>query len=591
MRFLLLAALALVPLAADALADTGSISLHPTSRFVVSHPELRTDALALKVPRQAVVRGAEVQRYSLMLSEGEFAAIKVRQTAGNVAVALFSPDGRLIDLADRSGDGFDETVVVAAKMAGQYAIQVAMFEWDTVASTYTVELVRREAGGKTPAAIAGQLLGSWYDPAHAGAAVAVVYRNRVVFQRTIGLANADNKTAITPETRFDLASVSKQFTAYGIATLIAQGKLDFNDDVRRYLPEVPQFEKTITLHHLLDHTSGLRDWDAAFGLMGLTVQDGITKEAVLDMVSRQTKLNFTPGSAQEYSNTGYALLAAVIERVTKERFGDWTQRNVFAPAAMTAIANDDPWRSIDRRANSYGKRYPSPHLISGQATATAGSGSVHASLNDMVAWAMALRGRAHDGSRVTELTGKPDRLDNGTKIDYGFGQWFRERSGVRFIGHLGLAAGFRTSFRRFPERDLAVIFLANDGDDAAFSRATTIESLFLGIPEEPVAVPDGEYTPPSTVQVPAQTARDMAGLYYSDELRTAYEVRATPSGLMAYHAINGAIALVPDKDEAFHTDRFFMPLVAFDRDARGIVIGFRASTEAARDMFFRKIVP
>jgi CubicO group peptidase (beta-lactamase class C family) len=590
MRFAFYAA-GLFVLATAAVSHAKDATPHSTARFVKARTELHSPGLAMHAPRRDTLTGPEVRRYTFAMRAGQFAAIKVRQTSGNVACAMFDPDGRLIDLADRAGEGFDETLTVTAAKAGVYSVQTAMFAWDSLPAGYEIELIRQEAAGHTPAAIADQLIASWYDSAHAGAAVGVVQDGKSIFQRTVGLADIGEGRAITVSTRFDLASVSKQFTAYAVAILADRGQIGLDDDVRRYLPELPQLGKTVTVRHLLNHTSGVRDWDVLFGLMGRAIEDGITKAEILDVAARQKALNFAPGTAQQYSNTGYNILAEIVARVVKEPFASFVQRNIFTANGMSAKANEEARASIAGTANSYGRRYPFAHLLSARSMAAAGSSSVQASLHDLTAWAIALERGAAGGPGVAKLTEQPGTLDDGVKTDYGFGQWFGDRRGVRTVGHLGLAAGYRISFRRFPERRLAVIYLANDGDDVAYSRAQIIENLFLGVPAEPVEVPEGEYEPVRTAPMTASEAAAFSGLYYSPELRTTYEIRGGAGGLIAYHALNGAIPLGRSKGDNFHTDRFFMPVVAFDRDTRNAVQGLRVSAEGARNIFFKKIAP
>ena len=561
---------------------------HPISRFVTSRSHLPTTALALGESQSAVLRGPDVHRYGVELSAGQFASVHLSQTGGNVVAALFDPDGQLIDLVDRNGAGFVETIDVFAKKTGTYVVQTAIFEWTTPAAAYAISLIRREKAGASAEAIADQLLSSWYDRSRPGAAVAVIKGGRVVFQRTIGLADVEQGIAITADTRFDLASVAKQFTAYAVAMLIDRGLIGLDDDVRRYVPELPQFAKPITIRHLLDHTSGLRDWDAAFGLMGVKIEDGVTKAQIIEWVSRQKELNFVPGSAQEYSNTGYNVLAEIVTRVTRQPFEAWVRQNVFEPAGMSAIANGDAHGSVPAKANSYMRVLPPLRLWSGNSTAAAGSSSIHASLNDLVAWVRNGESGKVGNDRVLAMVGKPGQLDDGTKIDYGFGRWFRERKGLRYVGHLGLCAGYRISLRRFPERDLTFIYMTNDGNDGSYLRGEAIENLFLNIPPEAVQVPDGEFTPPEAAPKPTHVS-DYEGVYYSDELHTSYEVRGDGRGLAAYHAINGAIPLILAESDTFRSEQWFMPRVAFIRDNRNGIAGFRVSTESARNMLFRRV--
>ena len=562
---------------------------HPTSRFVVSHPDLPTTTLSLGKSKSANLRGAEVQRYSVELAAGQFASIQLSQTGGNIVAALFDPDGQMIDLVDRNGVGFVETIDVFAKKAGVYAVQTAIFEWDTPAAAYTISLSRQEKAGTSPEAIADQLLTSWYDRSRPGAAVAVIKGGRVITQRTIGLADVEQGVPITANTRFDLASVSKQFTGYAIAMFAERGLVGLEDDVRRYVPEIPQFEKPIRIRHLLNHTSGLRDWDAEFGLVGLDIEDGVTKEQVVEWVLRQKDLNFAPGSAQLYSNTGYNVLAEVVARVTGQAFETWVRQNIFEPAGMSAVANGDAHGSVPAKANSYMRVLPPQRLWSGNSTAAAGSSSVHASLNDLIAWVRNGESGKVGNARVIAMIGKTGQLDDGRKLDYGFGRWFSARKGVRCIGHLGLAAGYRISLRKFPDRDLTFVYMTNDGNDGSYLRAETIENLFLGVEPDPVQVPDGEYTPPAAAPKLAHAEQDYVGIYFSDELRTSYEVRGDGAGLVAYHAVNGATPLIFETGDKFRSERWFMPAIEFVRENGRVVSGFRVSTEGSRNMLFRRI--
>ena len=288
---------------------------HPTSRFVEPHTDLPSTELPLRRPIDATLHGPEVHRYRVTLRRGQFASVHLRQTQGNVAAVVFGPDGALVDIVDQNGEGLAEVANIVADRAGDYAIQVAVFEWDTPVTKYAIELRKREPAREAPDARAKQLFSSWYDARMPGAAILVLRHGRIVYQDAIGTANLERGIALTTHTPIDLASVSKQFTAYGVALLIDRGKLRLDDDVRRYVPELPDYGATITVRHLLEHTSGLRDWDGLFALTGRHIEDGITTDEVLAMLARQSALNFPPGSRQEYSNSGYVLLSLIVERV------------------------------------------------------------------------------------------------------------------------------------------------------------------------------------------------------------------------------------------------------------------------------------
>lgn len=562
---------------------------HPTSRFLVSQIDLPAPALSTAAPTRRGLRGPEVHRYVVRMNAGQFASIQLRQLSGNLVATVFDPDGKLIDIVDRNVSGLIETLDIVARRSGDYAIQVASFEWDAPQLQYDIRLVRQEMLGKSPEARATQLFESWYDPSLPGAAMAVLRGDKVVLQRSIGMADTAHGVRLTPRTRFDLASTSKMFTALAIGMLADRGALSIDDEVRRHIPELPSFKAPIRIRHLLYHTSGLRDWNVCFGLMGRDIEDGITKAEIIDFASRQKDLNFLPGTAQEYSNTGYNVLAEIVARVSGQSFPDWVRKNIIEPAGMNAVINEDARVTVQDGALSYAQSVPVPLLSSASSTAAAGSSSLQASLEDMIAWARAFR-RIKPGSAIgSSLSGKTGTLDDGTPLEYGLGLWFRKRKDIPFVGHLGLAAGYRISFRRFPDQDLTFIFMTNDGNDGSYLRAETIENLFLGIEADPVEVPDGEYEPAPMSGPPDARMREFAGLYYSDELRTAYEIDSSGSALTARHAINGSIRLLPSGKDAFGTDRWYMPSVTFVRDKGNQVSGLLVTSEGARNILFRRV--
>src|SRR6185369_8859885 len=174
-----------------------------------------------------------------------------------------------------------------------------------------------------------QLFATWDKPESPGAAIAIIKDGAVVYKRGYGSANLEYNVPITPQTVFHVASVSKQFTAFAIAMLASQGKLSLDDDIRKQLPEVPDFGKKITIRHLIHHTSGLRDQWTLLAMAGWRLDDVITKEHIMKMVRYQRELNFDPGAEHLYSNTGYTLLAAIVERVSGQSFREYTEANIF----------------------------------------------------------------------------------------------------------------------------------------------------------------------------------------------------------------------------------------------------------------------
>ena len=187
-----------------------------------------------------------------------------------------------------------------------------------------------------------------------GYAVAVIKNQKVEFQKPYGYSNYEHEIPFSSSTVFDFASVAKQFTGFAIALLVEQGKISLNDDIRQYLPEVPDFGEIITIRHLLFHTSGIRDWVGLVKLSGRYKVDVITDEFLMGIVKHQRELHFKPGERFLYSNTGYFLLAQIISRVTNKSFRELTDENIFKPLEMNNTLFLDDYREIIKgRASSY----------------------------------------------------------------------------------------------------------------------------------------------------------------------------------------------------------------------------------------------
>ncbi|UCF16683.1 MAG: beta-lactamase family protein, partial [Phycisphaerales bacterium] len=189
-----------------------------------------------------------------------------------------------------------------------------------------------------------------------GIAVLVVRDGKVLLRRGYGMANLEHKIPITPTTVFDVASVSKQFTGLAVCILVEQGKISLEDDIRKYIPELPDFGHKITIEHLVHHTSGLRDWPATLALAGWRLDDVISFDQILRMAFKQQDLNFVPGSEYSYSNTGYNILVEMAQRVTSQTFRQWTEDNIFRPLGMAHTHfHDDHTEVVANKAYGYSR--------------------------------------------------------------------------------------------------------------------------------------------------------------------------------------------------------------------------------------------
>jgi CubicO group peptidase (beta-lactamase class C family) len=280
--------------------------------------------------------------------------------------------------------------------------------------------------------------------------------------RGYGSANLEHRAPITTATVFNVASISKQFTAMSILLLARDGKLAVEDDVRRHVPEVPDLGATITLHHLLQHTGGLRDQLHLLHLAGWRDDDVVTDRDVLDVTTRQRALNFRPGSEFGYTNTGYSLLARVVERVAGTSLRAFTEEHLFRPLGMTRTRfGDDHTEVVDGRAHAYVPRATGTFHRWMPAWDSVGHSHLLTTTEDLVRWAQDLvQPRVGDAATVARLL-TPGRLDDGRLHGYAYGLEVGSYRGLRLVSHGGIQHGYRARFALYPKERFAIVVLGN----------------------------------------------------------------------------------------------------------------------------------
>lgn len=332
-------------------------------------------------------------------------------------------------------------------------------------------------------------------PGSPGAAVGVVRGGCLVFARGYGSAQIEYGVPITPRTPFHVASEAKQFTAFCVLLLAKRGVLTLEDDVRRWLPEVPDFGATIRIRHLLDHASGLRDQWQALALAGRYGADVVTTAHVLRWVSRQARLNFAPGTKELYCNTGYTLLAEIVARASGRSFADFARDEIFRPLGMTDTRfQEDPRRPIPGRAESYApapdgafERRPLEYGVPGPT-------SLLTTVEDMAKWLANFEDPLVGDPELLACLETRDELDAGGEVLWGKGLHVDEYRGTLRVGHGGADAGFRAYSARFPEHGLGVVVLANlssiEPGPFGDALAMKVADLFLPTPVDAVRAPD-----------------------------------------------------------------------------------------------------
>ena len=318
---------------------------------------------------------------------------------------------------------------------------------------------------------------SEYDrPGSPGAAVAVIHHGRLAFTRVYGLADLERGTPVTESTNFRLASLTKPFTALAVMLLVRDGRLTLDERVADLLPDFPAYGRDIRIRHLLTHTSGLRAYQDF-------VADSSTRHVkdrdVVALLRRTDRLLFPPGTAFRYGDSGYAVLAMVVETVSRQPFAAFMRDRIFARAGMMSTVVWEPGVSeVRHRALGYAATPSGFRLADHSNTSTVlGDGGIYSSVRDLVAWDRALDERTFLDARLQRLTWTPGALDDGTRLRYGLG-WFVERGprGTR-VFHRGDTSGFSNFIVKYPERKQTLIVLTNRRGGAAEDLATTIMRL------------------------------------------------------------------------------------------------------------------
>ena len=310
-------------------------------------------------------------------------------------------------------------------------------------------------------ALADSVFSRWNSTHGPGCAVGVARGGKVLLTRGYGMADLESGRPITAETVFESGSVAKQFTAAATVLLALDGKLNLDDPARKYVPELPEYDRPITLRHLLTHTSGLREWSALVAMQGWRRGTRVhTQHELFDLVVRQRALNYPVGDHYSYTNSGYGLLFTIVERVSGMSFQEFSRTRIFEPLGMTSTQwRDDFTRLVPGRAQAYARRrgawvlnMPFEHVV--------GPGGLLTTVGDFLTWNEALTNRALDA--VTDSLSRRMRLTSGREIQYALGLTFGSYRGVPQVSHSGSTAGYQTFLVRYPDRDhLSITVLCN----------------------------------------------------------------------------------------------------------------------------------
>ena len=363
-----------------------------------------------------------------------------------------------------------------------------------------------------------KVFAKWARADSPGCALGIYQGGQVVYKRGYGMEDLNEDVRITPGTVFHVASMSKQFTAASIVLLAQQGKLSLDDDVRKYIPELPDFGSKITIRNLVHHTSGLRDQWALLQLAGWRYsKDLITDEDVMSMMTRQKELNFKPGERHVYSNTGYTLMGLIVKRVSGMTLREFTTNNIFLPLGMTHTHfRDDHAEILKHNAVGYEQELGKPFEISITNFDTVGATSLQTTVEDLQLWDENFYHPKLGGDAFVQQMLERGKLNNGEQLDYAFGLVLGKYKGLPTVDHAGGDAGYRSDMTRFPEQHFSVAVLCNSAETDPTGLVRQVADIVLAteIKAAEVATPAKEAVAstaanPAAAMVPTaeQTAR------------------------------------------------------------------------------------
>ncbi|MEM1325328.1 MAG: serine hydrolase domain-containing protein [Bacteroidota bacterium] len=429
-----------------------------------------------------------------------------------------------------------------------------------------------------------------------GVAVGFIKDNEWILSKTYGMANLDYQVPVSDSSVFSLASVSKQFTAFGILLLKEQGRLSLEDDIRNYLPLFKDYGTVITIRMLIEHTSGIRSHLSLLGQAGYYPDDVITASTVHDAIYRQESLNFTPDADFSYSNSGYFLLAEIIEKVSGQSFAAFMQKEILTALNMNDSFVMDNYNTIvSNKATSYGLQGDQ------YATATAnysyyGSTNLYTSLRDLSKWVQNFTQPKIGNTAMFQQLNQQFALKSDESFRYNMGQFHSTWNGLPCIQHSGADAGYRAFLGRFLEQRAAVFIISGNGTLDAQAKAEEVAHLFLKSyypakkSKTSVATnTTNEETLTDTYEYATEELNQFEGCYYSKELRTIYSIRLVDEHITVQQRQFGTIQLNTLSEDQFSSTSWQFQTLHFERNDDSEVIGFRINAPRAQGVHFEKI--
>lgn len=314
-----------------------------------------------------------------------------------------------------------------------------------------------------------------------GGVLTIARKGQIIYNKAFGMADLEHNLANTTETIFEAGSVSKQFTAAAILLLVQDGKLSLDDDIRKYVPEVPDYGQVIKIRHLMTHSSGLRDWGSVAGISGWERGKRVHTHAhVLQILSKQKALNFPPGDQFNYCNSGYNLMAIIVDRVSGMPFAEFCNQRIFKPLELNHTQWRDDYRKIvPNRSIAYSSEN-GVYLQNMPFEMVHGNGGLLTTTSDLIKWNQHYKANNIGNKSFNELELTEGKSNTGVPLGYAAGLFLGKYNGMKEINHSGATAGYRAWLAYYPEQDFSVAFLSNDASANPGRIGAEVAALFLG---------------------------------------------------------------------------------------------------------------
>lgn len=440
------------------------------------------------------------------------------------------------------------------------------------------------------------LFAAWDNRNSPGCALAVIKDGAIAYKRGYGMADLEHDVPISPNTVFYIGSTSKQFVTTCILLLAEQGKLALDDDLRKFIPEFPQYSKPITIRHLVHHTSGIRDYLTLWELSGRSYLDYMPEQAVLDMICRQKELNFTPGEQHLYSNSCYFLLGVIVKRVSGKTLKEFAHENIFAPLGMkNSHFHDDNKHLVKNRAFGYAKTDNGEFGNLTMRFDLVGSGGLYTTVEDLLLWDRNFYNNklGKGGQTLIDKMLTNGKLNNGEEVNYAFALTNGVYRGAKTVSHGGALGGYRAQLLRFPGHRFSVVILSNLASFNPTALAYKVADIYLAEHLKPLEIPKeenvqandtlatkSEKLAPTNAQL-----QEFVGDYFSDELEVSCNVSNENGRLFLQIKHNPKMVVEPFEKGSFAAggSKFF-----FQRDRSNRITGFTVDAGRVKNLKFTR---